>query len=118
MDPNDPKANLAAGRFYCFVRNDWDKGLTCLAKCSNAALKRVAESDLNNPSTPEVGTDLGDAWLVLAQRERDPFVKARYQLRATGWYNKALALAKGVLRIKLEKKLEDLPPPLLRNRHD
>ena len=46
-DPADPAANLAAGRFYCFTRGDWAKGLPLLAKGSDAALRKKAADALS-----------------------------------------------------------------------
>ena len=37
--PDDPDANLAAGRFYCLTRGDFARGLPMLAKGSDPALK-------------------------------------------------------------------------------
>ena len=38
----DPEANLTAGRYSCFYKDDWAKGLSMLARGSDAALKDVA----------------------------------------------------------------------------
>ncbi len=38
--PDDPQANLTAGRFFCFVKGDWPTGLVYLAKSNDAALRR------------------------------------------------------------------------------
>ena len=41
--PGDPTANLAAGRYYCFVKGDWEMGIPMLALGSETALKELAE---------------------------------------------------------------------------
>jgi len=39
---DDQQANLAAGRFYCFWRGDWEKGLPLLANSADDGLRAVA----------------------------------------------------------------------------
>ncbi len=69
-NPKDPEANLAMGKYLCFIKGDWEKGLPMLALGNKAKLKGIAENDL---SSPEKGTDLaalGDAWWDLGQAEK------------------------------------------------
>ena len=42
-NPTDPEANLTAGTYYSFVKNEWDKGLPLLAKGSDPELKNSAK---------------------------------------------------------------------------
>ena len=46
VNPEDPGANLALGRFLCHIRGDWDTGLPLLVKGGNAPLKAAAEREL------------------------------------------------------------------------
>ena len=48
--PDDPIANLSVGKFHCFVRSDWEKGLAFLARGSDADLKALAASEQAGPS--------------------------------------------------------------------
>lgn len=43
--PDDPAANLAVGKYLCFVKGDWQRGLPCLAKGSDDALKKLASKE-------------------------------------------------------------------------
>ena len=61
-DPTDPDANLAVGRYLCFARDDWDKGLLMLANGSNEKLKSLAEKDIKGAKTPAEQVRLGNAW--------------------------------------------------------
>ena len=49
---NDPEANLIVGKYECFTKSDWDKGLPMLAKGSNEELKALAEEDIADTETP------------------------------------------------------------------
>lgn len=105
--PDDPEANLIAGKHYCFVKGDWAKGLPMLAKGSDAALKEVAAQDLRVPTTPDEQVKLGDRWCELADDEEGP-VKRAMALRAAEWYSRALPQATGLTRSKVEKRLKEL----------
>src|SRR5262249_36197055 len=48
--PDDPAANLNAGRYLCFYRGDWEAGLTQLAKGNDSNLAGLAKRDLVQPS--------------------------------------------------------------------
>src|SRR6185436_5430207 len=60
----------AAGRYLCFIRNDWAAGLKLLAEAGKAPLKDLAAKDLSNPEAPETQVEVGDGWWQLAQAER------------------------------------------------
>ena len=47
--PDDPDANLAVGKFYCFQKQDYDKGDPYLAKSGNLALATAATKDVDDP---------------------------------------------------------------------
>jgi hypothetical protein len=43
--PDDPAANLVLGQYYCFVKEDWVPGITCLAKGPEGPLRDLARKD-------------------------------------------------------------------------
>ena len=53
-DPKDPQANLVVGRYLCFTKGDWKKGLPLLALGSDETLKGLAEQELEHrlPTQP------------------------------------------------------------------
>ena len=67
---DDAAANLAVGKFYCFSKGDWEKGLPLLARGADAALKSVAEKEQANPNTAEERLGLADQWWQLADGRR------------------------------------------------
>ena len=67
------------GKYLCFAKDDWEKGLPMLALSSNASLKALAEKDLQGAATALGRVRLGDAWWPLHGKQR-----------AAYWYEKAM----------------------------
>ena len=107
-NPNDPAANLTAGRYVAFVKGDWDKGSQLLAK-SNGVLKGLAEKELAASSDAKDQAALGDGWFELAQKPDIAKIQSAMRSRASIWYQKALpAIGGGLLKAKIEKRLEEI----------
>lgn len=66
-DPNNPAANEAVGRFYCFVKQSWQQGLAYLAKAETALLRTVAQTELQSPAHPTAQLQLADDWWAIAE---------------------------------------------------
>jgi hypothetical protein len=49
-DPQDPSANLEVGKYLCFFRSDWEKGLGSLARGNNPELKALALREISAPT--------------------------------------------------------------------
>jgi hypothetical protein len=107
-NPEDPDANLILGRFWCFARRDWERGLPYLARGSDEALKKLAAMEQTKPEDAASQSDLGDAWYELAGKTRNSLEKGRYFGRAREWYERAREKASGLLGIKIGKRLEEL----------
>ena len=114
--PDDPQANLTVGRWYCFVQENWERGLPLLAKGSDASLRTVAQRELaGDVASPTAMVQLGHQWWEAANREGSATQPGAFR-RAAFWYLQAL---KNPLPEKLRQmvelrlgKLEDLPPPI------
>jgi hypothetical protein len=104
--PDDPAACLAVGRFLCFTKGDWERGLPMLAKGSDAALKAVSEQDLAAPAAADAQVALADGWWDAAVKGASSS-KARLQERAVHWYGAALAKLEGIAKIKAEKRIQE-----------
>lgn len=104
---NDPQANLALGRFYCFQKCQWVRGTAMLAKGSNKGLKAAAEKDLADPQVPEAALAAGDAWWDLAGEEEDKLARRAMRCRAAEWYEKVLGQLPGADREKYDKRIEE-----------
>ena len=106
-DPNNAEANLTAGRWYCFVKDDWKKGLPYLARSSDEPLATVAKQDLAAPKTPKKQVALADGWWELAEKQGED-AKSQLQSRAEKWYRAALPKLASLEKVRVEKRLEEL----------
>ncbi|MCL4190885.1 MAG: hypothetical protein KJZ87_04000 [Thermoguttaceae bacterium] len=108
-DPADPAANLEAGKWHAFTLNDWERGLPCLSKGSDAALAAAAQQELDaRPADGEAEAVLGDLWWDLARQYQGDDREAILAHAGT-WYEKAAAsLPSGLLQTKVNKRLDDL----------
>jgi hypothetical protein len=84
-NPTEPAANLAAGRYECFVMGKWDTGVAKLALGSDAPLKDLAIKDLRGASTVEEQAAIGDGWWDVAESEQG-LERDMLRLRAGFWY--------------------------------
>jgi hypothetical protein len=105
----DPTANLVAGRFLCFVRGDWEKGMPHLARCSDENLRKAAEKELANPETSEDWEAIGDLWQAAANAAEEgdrPACAASAEFA----YRKALDDAAGLRKVKIQRSLDAVGP--------
>jgi len=106
--PTDPEANLAVGKYRCFLRGDWENGLPNLALSSDAVLQKLAEQEVVMPDSAADQVKLADGWWDLAEKEKDAGPKTRMQLRSRLWYKKAAPGLSGLAEVKVKKRLEQL----------
>lgn len=104
-NPKDAEANLELGKYYCFFKGRWERGLPLLAVGGNAALKKQALQDLANPAEPRSQLAVADGWWELAGQHPDP-VRLQLQKRATYWYEKTVLHLAGLNRTKALKRLD------------
>ncbi len=98
-NPDDPEANLAVGKYTCFVENDWDTGLRSLVKGGNAELKSLAEIEMKKTLSAAEQLKLADDWWKLEQ----PAAKKR----AAYWYKKSLPGLSGLSKDRVEKRVAE-----------
>jgi hypothetical protein len=106
-NPQDPEANLVLGRHQCFVCGDWAAGLPHLAASSDQTLKSLAQKDLAAPESPEEKAAVGDQWWDLGEKE-EPWGQKRLRLRAAYWYHAAISGLVGVLRDRVQQRLQEV----------
>ncbi|MEX2188700.1 MAG: hypothetical protein WD875_17965, partial [Pirellulales bacterium] len=108
-DSTDPAANLVAGRFLCFVRGDWNKGVPHLARSGDEKLRKAAEKELTDPDGVDDWEALGDLWQAAsdAASEGD---RAACAAAAEFWYAKALQASSGLRKVKIQRSLEKVGP--------
>jgi hypothetical protein len=105
-DPKHAEANLNVGKFLCFVKNDWETGLSMLAQSHDSDFQGLAEEELKKPDTSPKQIDLGHRWWTRSQKppaaEQQPCRE-----RARFWYLKGLASEESLTtKVTLKKELE------------
>jgi formylglycine-generating enzyme required for sulfatase activity len=110
-NPNDPEANLAVGKYLCFTKGDWDKGMPMLALGADVKLKNIAEKDLASPQKPIEQAALGDEWWDIAEAQKGEG-KMLAKSRAYHWYKLAVPGLTGLTKTRIEKRISQLQPLL------
>jgi serine/threonine protein kinase len=87
--PDDPTANTVWGRYLCFVRNDWEQGLTHLANGDDLELRNAARDGFPVPDDVAGLVAVGDLWSSRAESATDASSKADYRRGAVYWYRLA-----------------------------
>jgi hypothetical protein len=105
--PRDPGANAAFGKFLCFSKNDWKRGLDHLAAAEEPGLRSVAELEFGDPQDADEQAKLGEAWWSLS-RSAASDQQAHFLLRARHWYQRAVDASHGLTELKLEEKIREL----------
>jgi hypothetical protein len=108
QDPADENANLEAGRWHCYQKGDWEKGLPLLAKGSQPALADLAKRDLARPTEAKKQAELADAWWARALAEKMSPPSRAIQLHAAQWYEKALPGLPSLDKKRVEERLAGL----------
>jgi hypothetical protein len=104
--PDDPAANLTLGRFYCFLRDDWEQGVKYLFKSGDDGLTALAERELSSPEESAEQIALADMWWD--QVDKAPAIdKEACRVRARYWYQQALPGLVGVNKTRAEERLSD-----------
>jgi serine/threonine protein kinase len=96
-DPANAKANLEMGKYFCFAKNDWRKGLPMISSAKNTHFSSIADNDLEELEQADKGKNteaekkikLADRWWdvsdLVAEQDRLPCRE-----RSKYWYLKAL----------------------------
>lgn len=105
--PDDPEANLVAGRYACLLKEDWAAGLPRLARCADSDLKAAAEKDLARPGDAPGQIAVADAWWELGQKQTGT-ERAALLNRAAFWYRRAQAEATGLDKAKATSRLAEV----------
>jgi hypothetical protein len=106
-DPDDGEACLTAGKYYCFQRGDWERGLTLLSKCTDAKLRDAARKDLAEPTEPSEIAQVADGWYEVLGA-LSGYSRRALQARAYALYGKALPSLGGLSRTKAERRMAEL----------
>ncbi len=90
-EPNDADAASAFGRFLCFIKGDWSKGLPLLTEGGSGQLRDLATLDLKGARSLQDFVALGDNWWQLSDAAPDGIYRQASRDRASYWYSQAFA---------------------------
>ncbi len=109
LNADDREANLAAGRYLVFTKQDWQAGLAYLAKGSDALLAAAAGLEIAGAKTPAEQEALADAWWTAADAQTDSSVRDLSRARGGKWYRTALPQLSGLSKAKAERRVAEAP---------
>lgn len=100
--------NVDAGKYHCFIKDDWNRGLPFFAKGSDPRLKLLATLELSKPESTKAHLQLGDGWSQIAEHQADELIKTTIQKRAAAWYELAIPELDESKRTVVEEKFMSL----------
>jgi hypothetical protein len=108
--PQDAAANLSAGKFYCFLLEDYHRGLKYLAASSDPLLSEAAKLDLAAEAAADGAKriEAAEAWRKAEVKILDRESKQAAQRRERWVLQQALPSLSGIEQIKANKRLADL----------
>jgi hypothetical protein len=106
--PTDPAANLRYGRFLCFMKGDWDKGLPCLVAGPDASLRTLAQRELVESSQATAMLEKGDAMWRFGDSQSG-LTRRRVRQRAAFWYQQSLPELTGADKDRVKTRLAEIP---------
>jgi hypothetical protein len=112
--PTDKAANLAAGKFYCLVLEDWTGGLAHLEASGSPTFAGPARLDVATRAAGATAVDrlkAGETWLQVAAASSagDREDRRAIQRRSKSLLEAAVPNLSGLEKIRAEKKLQSLP---------
>ncbi len=106
--PGDPAANLTLGRWYCLLKNDWQRGLPLLAKSGDDRFQPLAKQELAGNLDTKSQLQIADGWWDAAGKETD-LARDNARLHASEIYQIVLPnLESPLKKIAIEQRLADV----------
>lgn len=106
----DPTANETVGRYFCFAKQEWTKGIPYLALSASPELSAAAALELAKPKAGDDMLKVAEAWQAAALKasvtDRPYYVGSAHY-----WYRQAARQLSGLQKAKVEKSLEKLGQP-------
>ena len=104
QNPTHPDSNLIVGKYYCFSKQQWERGIPLLALGSDKQLQTLGLLELAD--SPDF-LAIGDSWWDYSETVENEHQKA-IRAHVAGCYKKALPNVSGVNKAKLEKRLTSI----------
>jgi hypothetical protein len=105
--PDDADANLAVGRFECFIKGAWESGLARLAKGSDETLSTLAQDELKRDVEPAAIAGIADRWHEQSLAASS-VQKRQIQAHALHAYVRALPGTSGLTRTRAGARIRDI----------
>ena len=109
-NPADPEANLTLGRYLCFFRGEWERGLGMLVLGADKVLAELARLELGPPADASHRVALGDRWWEAAEAQQG-VLRALYQARAVHWYDSAAPDLGALAKARVEDRAASAEQP-------
>lgn len=108
LDPQDPAANLIAGKYLAFALGDYAAAAPHFALSGDKTMKALAEHELDasyaDTAVKKVG--MGDEWVLAARKF--PVLARTFYDRASQWYGQAWSGLDGVWKDRTRAQLRKL----------
>ncbi|MBN9121669.1 MAG: hypothetical protein J0I06_21415 [Planctomycetes bacterium] len=105
--PTNAAAALVAGKYYCFQRGEWEKGIPLFVVGNDAKLKALAEKEVEGSKEAADLLAVADGWY-----EAGTAAPAHHKRAALGraftFYAKAAPDLTGLNRTRADKRIEEL----------
>lgn len=101
----DSAANTIAGKYFCFVRGDWGKGVPLLSIGDDKALASVALLDLKQAKNLSELHSLVEQWKRVSDSESDATFRSAAIQAARFWQKEILAKSTGLDKAAAKKRL-------------
>lgn len=105
-DPQDFKAAATIGKFECFIRDEWESGLSKLAR-GDDAIHKAAAREINGDDTPASLVSVADMWMEAAPSQPDVF-RAVVLKHADERYQVADAKVVGLEKSRVAKRRDEI----------
>jgi hypothetical protein len=110
-DPKDKRANLTAGKFWCFNMGRWELGLPMLSLGDDPDFHKVAEMELAAPRQPNDQLVTADGWYDVGKKTTGPD-RIPAWIRAQHWYQQAMPGLDSVNKVTVQKRLDEIEDAL------
>ena len=102
----DPSANYSVGRYFCFLKGQWDKGLPMLSEGDDLPSRRLANEELRASPHPDVQAAVADGWWELSL-DQPSFEREQLRKHAVAIYEQSLDGLQGLAKTKIPMRIEE-----------
>ena len=103
---NDPQASYQVGRYFCFFKGQWERGLPLLAEGSDLQTRRLAAEELAVSINPSDQIAVADGWWELSE-DATLLEKVHLQKHAVTIYQRALSGLRGLTKTKVTMRIDE-----------